>query len=198
MSNITRRQILQQLAAVIAAAGTITRVEAQQVHQMTHLAIAAAGGTYKPNSLSAHKYKTLEHLTDLIIPVEKGAPGAALAEVAAWIDMLLSANAELKQTYTKGLAWLDTAIEQRGAGDFIGATVAQQKALLDLIAYRKNQTTELASAIEFFSLARRMTVDGFYTSRVGMPDIYLGNRVLPAFTVPAESLNYALRRSGLG
>lgn len=198
MSNITRRQVLQQLAAVIAAAGTIGRIEAQQVHQMTRLAMAAANGAYTPTGLSGHDYQTLERLTDLIIPVENGAPGALEADVAAWIDMLISANDELKQTYTKGLAWLDAAMNQRGAADFISAKPAQQTGLLDLIAYQKNRTTALQAGIEFFTLLRRMTVDGFYTSRVGMPDIYLGNHMLQAFTVPAKSINYALKRSGLG
>jgi|TARA_Y100000310_G_scaffold316204_1_gene367655 hypothetical protein len=165
---------------------------------MTHLAMAAADGVYRPTGLSGHDYRTLERLTDLIIPVENGAPGAVKAEVAAWIDMLISANDELKQQYTDGLAWVDAAMKRRGASDFIGATPAQQTALLDLIGYKKNQTAELKAAVEFFSFVRRMTVDGFYTSRVGMPDIYLGNRMLESFTVPTESLNYALKRSGLG
>ena len=42
-----------------------------------------------------------------------------------------------------------------------------------------------------------MTVDGFYTSRVGMRDVYLGNSPSATFVVPAESLEYALKRSPL-
>jgi hypothetical protein len=42
-----------------------------------------------------------------------------------------------------------------------------------------------------------MTVDGYYTSRVGMKDVYLGNTALAAFTVPQEAVEYALRKSGL-
>ena len=64
----------------------------------------------------------------------------------------------------------------RGAKDFVSATPGRQTALLDLIAYRRNQTPELAPGIEFFTWARRMTVDAFYTSEIGIKDIdYRGN-----------------------
>ena len=77
----------------------------------------------------AHDYQTLERLTDLIIPVENGKPGAVAAGAAAWIDMMASENDQLKGIYTKGLAWLDTAmvgarregLRQRDAGAADGA-----------------------------------------------------------------------------
>ena len=68
-------------------------------------------------------------------------------------------------------AWLDTAIAATGGKDFASATPAQQAALLDVIAFRRNETTENAPGVEFFTLARRMTCDGFYTSLVGMRDV---------------------------
>jgi gluconate 2-dehydrogenase gamma chain len=197
MSDLTRREVLRQLALAIAAAGVVDRVAAQEVHHMAGQAMAASGGAYRPTALSVQEYAALERLTDLIIPVEKGAPGAVQAGVAAWIDMLVGANDQLKTIYGEGLAWLDATMKTRGAADFVSATVEQQTGLLDLIAYRRNQSTELAPGIQFFVWARRMTVDGFYTSQIGMRDIYLGNSPQATFTVPAESLEYALKKSGL-
>jgi len=197
MSELTRRELLRQLALAIAAAGSFDRVAAQEVHHMAGQAMAASGGTYQPTALSAHEYATLERLTGLITPVENGAPGAVQAGVAAWIDMLVGANDQLKTIFTDGLAWLDAAMKTRGAADFVGASPEQQTALLDLIAYRRNQSTELTPGIQFFVWARRLTVDGFYTSQIGMRDIYLGNSPQATFTVPAESLEYALKKSGL-
>ena len=62
--------------------------------------------------------------------------------------MMASENDQLKATYTTGLAWLDAAMKERGAKDFVSATAAQQTALLDLIAYRRNTTpsSRLASS----------------------------------------------------
>jgi gluconate 2-dehydrogenase gamma chain len=198
MSEITRRDALRRLALAVTAAGVVDRVAAQEVHQMTSQAQAAAGGAYTPKGLTPHEYRTLERLTDLIIPVENGAPGAVAAGAAAWIDMLTSENDQLKTTYTTGLAWLDSAMKERGAENFLTAPAADQAALLDRIAYRRNTTPELAPGIQFFTWARRMTVDAFYTSEIGIRDIdYRGNTALVSYPAPTEAIAYALKRSGL-
>ena len=198
MSEITRRDVLRRLALALTAAGLVDRVAAQEVHQMASQSAAAAGGDYTPKTLSAHEYATLERLTDLIIPIENGAPGAVAAGAAAWIDMIISENAELKERYTSGLGWLDVAMRTRGAANFVSAAPAQQTALLDQIAYRRNQSPELAPGIEFFTWARRMTVDAFYTSAIGIHDIdYRGNTALMSYPEPTEAIAYALKKSGL-
>lgn len=199
MSDISRRDALRRLGLVLAATGFVDRAAAQEVHRMAGEARAAAGGMYSPKALSAHDYKTLERLTDLIIPVENGAPGALAAGAAAWIDMMASENEQLKGIYTKGLAWMDSAMVQKGEKDFVSAPPARQTELLDLIAYRRNQTPELAPGIEFFSWARRMTVDAFYTSEIGIKDIdYRGNTPQMTYAAPTQAIEYALKKSGLG
>ena len=197
MSDISRRDVLRRIGLALMASGALDRVSAQEVHQM---ATASQGaGPYAPKALSEHAYRTLERLTDRIIPVENGKPGAVAAGAAAWIDMLASENAQLKEIYTNGLAWLDETMKTRGAVDFLSATPAGQTALLDLIAYRRNQTPQLDPGIQFFSWARRMTVDAFYTSEIGIADIdYQGNRPQATYPAPTEAIAYALKRSGLG
>ena len=196
MSDLTRRAILQRLALAIAAAGAIDTLDAREAHVEAHQAAAATGGRYVPKALSAHEFASLERLTDLIIPADDK-PGALQADVARWIDLLLDVNADLKAKYTAGLAWLDTAIAANGAADFVGATPAQQTALLDLIAFRRNRTPENGAGIDFFVLARRMTCDGFYTSPVGMRDVYLGNTPQAAFVVPQAAIDHVMSRSPL-
>ena len=199
MSDLSRRDALRRLGLVLTATGFVDRIAAQEVHQMAGEARASAGGAYSPKALSAHEYKTLERLTDLIVPVENGAPGAVAAGAAAWIDMMASENEQLKGIYTKGLAWIDAAMVQRGAKDFLTAAPARQTELLDLIAFRRNQSPELAPGIEFFTWARRMTVDAFYTSETGIKDIdYRGNTPLASYPAPTEAIAYALKKSGLG
>ena len=199
MSDISRRDVLRRLGLALMATGALDRVSAQEVH---HLALASqtpAGGGYSPKALNDHEYRTLVRLTDLIIPVEEGKPGAVAAGAAAWIDMLASENEQLKARYTGGLAWMDGAMKKRGAADFVSAAPAEQTALLDLIAYRRNQSPELDEGIQFFTWARRMTVDAFYTSEIGIADIdYRGNRPQPTYPEPVEAIAYALKKSGLG
>jgi hypothetical protein len=197
MSEITRRDALRRVALAIAATGFIDRVSAQEVHQ--HAAQAAAAGSYEPTAFDGHQFHTLERLTDLIIPVENGAPGALAAGAPAWIDMLAGANPELKQIYVDGFQWLDGAARQRGATDFASATPAQQTMLLDEIAYRRNESPALAPGIRFFTWVRRMTVDAFYTSPIGIKDIdYRGNTALTSYPEPVEAIAFALKKSGLG
>jgi hypothetical protein len=196
MSETTRREVLQRLALAIAAAATIDALDAAEAHASMRQAAAATGGRYAPKALSAHQFATLERLTDLIIPADDK-PGARQAEVAAWIDTLLNVNVELKAKYADGLAWLDSAAATAGAAAFVSATPEQQAALLDVIAYRRNRTPENAFGIDFFVLARRMTCDGFYTSPVGMRDVYMGNTPQATFEVPQAAIDYVLRRSPL-
>jgi gluconate 2-dehydrogenase gamma chain len=195
MSEITRRDMLQRLAGAIAAASAFDVVDAREAHAAVRQTTVASGA-YGPKALSAHEFATLERLTDLIIPAD-AKPGAVQAGVAAWIDQLLNVNAELKARYTSGLAWLDATAGATEAKDFVSATPAQQAALLDVIAYKKNRSPENEPGIDFFVLARRMTADGFYTSDLGMRDVYLGNAPQAAFVVPQAAIDHVLTRSPL-
>ena len=198
MSEITRRDVLRRLGLTLMATGVLDRVSAQEVHHLALAAQAANGGAYTPKALNDHEYRTLVRLTDFIIPVENGKPGASAAGAAAWIDMLASENAQPKSIYTKGLAWMDEAMKKRGTADFLSGTTEQQTALLDLIAYRRNQSPDLDPGIQFFTMARRMTVDAFYTSEIGIADIdYRGNRPQATYPEPTEAIAYALKRTGL-
>jgi gluconate 2-dehydrogenase gamma chain len=197
MSEITRRDVLRRLGVTLMATGVLDRVSAQEVHHLAMAQSATAGG-YTPKALSDHEYKTLVRLTDLIIPVESGKPGAVAAGAAAWIDILASENTQLKAIYSDGVAWIDGEMKRRQSPDFVSATPEQQTALLDVIAYRRNSTPELDPGIQFFTWVRRMTVDAFYTSEIGIADIdYRGNRPQASYPEPTEAIAYALKRSGL-
>src|SRR5690606_1892187 len=197
MSDITRREALNRLAVAFAAAGVIDQLAASDAHAAV-LQSPAGGGPYAPKALDEHQFLTLSRLTDLIIPVEDNRPGAVQAAVPAWIDSLLAVNAELATRYKDGLAWIDRAMEARHQATFIAAAAGDQTALLDQIAYQKNRSAELDPGIDFFILLRRMTVDGFYTSPIGMRDIYQGNMPREEFTIPQEAKDYVLERSPFG
>lgn len=193
MSEITRREALSQLAAAFAAAAVIDHVLAREVHAQV---AAIPPDARAPKALSMHEYQTLEKLADLIVPVDNGKPGALLAGVPAWIDSLVNVNADLKARYTEGLAWLDTTMQARHGTDFASAAPADQAALLDVIAFKKNRTADNATGVDFFILARRMTVDGYYTSDIGIHDINPGGRPPHAtFTVPQEDVDYVISHS---
>jgi hypothetical protein len=196
--EFSRRQILQQ-AALTTLAGVLSAEAAQHVHHAVAQEKRAAGGPYRPKYFNAQEWRTLVRLTDRIIPSDEHSPGAVAAGAPEFIDLLCSQNAELAAIYTGGLAWLDREMERRHGKPFAEATPEEQTALLDLIAYRKNDGPELGPGIRFFDWARKMTVDAYYTSKVGMADLgYQGNAGMTEFKIPEEAIRYALKRSPFG
>jgi Gluconate 2-dehydrogenase subunit 3 len=197
MSELSRRTLLRGLAAAAAAAaGSVDRLMAQEVHQHIAEEQMAVGGPYVPKALTAHEYATLDRLTDQILPAVGSTPGARAAGAAAWIDSLAAENDQLLAIYTGGLAWLDRTMAAQGASDFLTASDAQQRTLLDQLSAPQNQSAELAAGVRFFTWVRRMTVDAFYTSKAGTDALgYRGNRFVAEFSVPPEVLEYMNKRS---
>jgi hypothetical protein len=119
------------------------------------------------------------------------------AGAAAFIDFLCNASDEMKEIYTGGLAWIDDESRRRNDGlDFVSSQAPRQTELLDIIAFRRNETPALNPGIHFFTWVRRMVADAYYTSPIGMKDLgYMGNSAMTHFSVPQEALDYALKRS---
>ena len=123
-------------------------------------------------------------------------PGASKGQAAEFIDLLSSQNPEMAAIYTGGLAWLDHYMERRVKTSFLEAAPADQAALLDQIAYRRNSTRDVAAGIRFFDWARKMTVDAYYTSAAGIEELgYLGNKSVAEFKVPQQAIDFVLERS---
>jgi hypothetical protein len=198
MSDISRRDLLRNVALSVTAAGTLTPAAAQHVHELAAEDKQASGGVYKPKAFTDHEYATIRRLCDLIIPADDHSKGALEAGAPEFIDLLSSHNREMAAIYTGGIGWLDHQMQQRYQKKFIDAAPEQQTAMLDLIAYRRNMSPELGPGIQFFDWIRKMTADAYYTSRVGIDDLgYMGNKGVAKFEVPVEAIQYALKRSGL-
>jgi len=194
MSDVSRRDLLRNIA-LSATLGGLSLEAAQHVHGLASQE-KAASGAYKPKGLNAHEYATLQKLADFIIPSDERSPGATASGAPEFIDLLASQNPELLAIYTGGIAWLDYTMLRRYSSDFVSAKPEQPIALLDLIAYRKNESAELGPGIRFFEWARRMVVDAYYTSPIGIKEVgYMGNTAVSKFEVPQEAVDYALKRS---
>jgi hypothetical protein len=79
---------------------------------------------------------------------------------------------------------LDSACMSRYGKAYLDCTQQQQSEILDLIAYRNNavQDESLSQSVEFFSLLRNLTADGFFTSKIGIKYLgYKGNTFLLEF-----------------
>jgi hypothetical protein len=199
-TSLSRRDLLHRIGASMSLGAMgealLPAQDAQHVHRAVAQAKTAQKGVYRPKALNAHEFATLRRLTALILPADERSPGALEAGAADFIDYLCTLNEELKGIYTGGLAWIDAAMKRRYSADFISARADQQTALLDQIAYRKNDSPELGPGIRFFVWLRNMTVDGYYTSPVGVKELgFTGNGAMAEFRVPEEAVQYALKRS---
>ncbi len=200
-SNVSRRDLLKTLGSSMilttAGVGVLPPVLAQHVHSaVMEIKSLDGGANYQPKYLNKHEFLTMRRLSEMIIPPDEHSKGAIDGGAAEYIDFLSSRSPEFAEIFTGGLGWLDEAMQHRYQSTFVDARPDQQTAMLDLIAWRKNESPELGPGIAFFRWARNVVVDAYYTSPVGIADLgYMGNTVLSEFSVPKEALEYALKRS---
>jgi gluconate 2-dehydrogenase gamma chain len=185
---ISRRDILKSLT-LTAVAGSVLRVipleAAEYAHRMVRAARAAAADqAYAPKFFPAHAYKTLQTLCGTIIPSDADAKGAIEAGAPEFIDLITSENEDYQLALGGGLMWLDNTCVDHYGKVYLDCTPAQQKEILDLIAYGKNakQNPRLGQGIEFFAFLRKLTADGYFTSEIGIEYLgYIGNTFLKEF-----------------
>lgn len=218
----SRRDLIKALAFAVAATGGVIEdvAAAQHVHAEA-TSSAKATGVYKAKEMSAGEFKTLERLAELIVPADDVSGSAREAGAAPFIDVLCSQNKQLAEIYHGGLAWLDAEMNKRYGKSFVNAGEPDQTAMLDLLVeaersersradevsgmkkalhkdfadYSLKPAHPLAAGVKFFDWARKMTVDAFYTSPIGVKDLeYMGNKAYTKYEVPKESMEYALKR----
>ena len=184
--SFTRRDILKSLT-ITAIAGSVLRVipleAAEYAHHMVNQDKAMAGA-YTPKYFSAHDYKTLQTLCQTIIPADKDAGGAIEAGAPEFIDLITSENIDYQLELGGGMMWLNNTCLDRYGKQYLESSEGQQKEILDLIAYRKNSKDDpsLGPGIQFFSLLRKLTADGYFTSEIGISYLgYIGNTYLREF-----------------
>jgi gluconate 2-dehydrogenase gamma chain len=227
IEDLSRRDMLRNIAlAVTAVAGGQLNLEAaQHVHQQAKEE-KKKGGIYHPKLFNEHEYASISRLSELIVPADEVSGSAKDAGAPEFIDLLCSQNSELANIYTGGLAWLDAETKKLHGSSFLDATPEHQAGLLDSLVqlertakenrergltyegmahyqgfslYGFQPPTELGPGVFFFQWLRKMTIDAFYTSEIGIKDVaYKGNGVLSQFEVPQECIDYALQRSPFG
>ena len=152
---------------------------AELAHQMVHKEKAATpAGKYTPKYFTAKQYEMISSLCDTIIPKDEKSGGALEAGAPEFIDLLTSENEDYQLALGGGLMWLDTRCVDQYGKVLMECAPEQKKEILDLIAFRKNAKKDpgLSQGVAFFAFLRKMTCDGYYTSKIGIADLqYIGN-----------------------
>ncbi len=203
--DVSRRNLFKIVGTTLLSAELVTAQDAKDAHAGMAMPAATTGPkslnggpNYVPKHFKAHYFKTMRHVGDLIMPADTTSPAASEAGAAEFIDFLCSRNEDLAAIFDGGLAWLDQYTTHKYGADFLSAKPTEQTAVLDL-AYGRPPSSEVAGGAQFFTWARNMVVDAYYTSPVGVKDIgYMGNGAMSTFSVPKEAADYALKRSPFG
>ena len=130
-------------------------------------------------------FKTIARLADLIIPATE-TPGAAATGVPEYIDLVISRESQHQAVLADGLRWLDAQAKALGAPHFLELDERGQLSILEpLCAAADTVDTDQTPArnVQFFALVKRLTADGYYTSRVGLIEElgYKGNTVRASY-----------------
>ena len=165
-----RRDVLK--SALLGTTGAVVTSDA--VTKSPHTTSDASQGispstVWKPLLFDAHQSETVTLLADLIIP-ETDTPGAREAGAPAYIDLMLNdGDAEPRENFLKGLGWLDGYAIRSHSNPFRLLTSAQQIALLRTL---DNSTrSELKIGTQFFKQIKQLTIEGYYTSKVGIDEL---------------------------
>lgn len=179
---VSRRDVLKSLMTGVTAGSVLRVIPLQAAEYAHHMLMAEKAArpdaAYKPKFFRPQQYKTLQVLCEAIIPSDADSGGAIEAGAPEFIDLLTSENSEYQLKLGGGLMWLDAICNDRYGKPYLECAPAQQKEILDLIAFRRNAVTnpDIAQGIEFFSFLRSMTADGFFTSAIGIKYLgYIGN-----------------------
>ena len=178
--DVTRRNLIHILGIAPAAAAAQTQGE------HTHAAPPApAKKAYQRKVFNDRQWLSVQVLCDLIIPADEHSGSATAAGVPEFIDDWLDfraredGNENLSAGILGGLAWLDLEATRLFQKDFAAAAPAEQKQILDRIAWPARAAGADRRWAAFFTHFRDLTVSGFFSSRMGVADLpYLGNRAV--------------------
>lgn len=139
-----------------------------------------------------HEMETIAVLCEIILPANEDFGSATDAGAPEFIEFMAKDWPEFQVTLRGGLMWLDHKSNTEFGTEFKATPVAQQKEILDAIAFYDPEIPldEQPLEIQFFALMRNLTLTGYYTSKMGIEDLgYKGNMPNVWDGVPQEVLD---------
>lgn len=184
--GLSRRQAVGLLAALpLAGALDFSAPTIERALRAAHRARedAEAGvAPFTPKFFTAHEWRTVRVLVDLVIPRDARSGSATDVGVPEFMDFMMGDRPNDQIWMRGGLAWLDHECEARFGHTFLDCRPAQRTAMLDDIAYPAKAPPELHAGVAFFNRFRDLTASGFWTTKTGIEDLqYMGNKVMPGW-----------------
>jgi hypothetical protein len=165
-----RRAVLK-LVALTALSQKLNALPGADMSQMQMGPAAAAAVPYKLQFFSEEESGVLDQLMEMIIPADDHSAGAHEAQTNLFADLMVATSDDpVKKQWRDGMRLMRT--------EAAGSSLSE--ALRKASANEENPKTDLE---RFFVTLKKMTVDGYYTSSIGIhKDMeYVGNTFLVAF-----------------
>jgi len=164
-----RRELLK-IVALTALSPRLSALQEIACHSGSGSPRAAADA--KLQFFTAGENAILDQLMEMIIPADPHSPGAHAANTSLFADLIVSTGDDaLKKQWRDGISLMREEASRSSLAEVLQKAAANEA----------DPRTELD---RFFILLKRMTVDAYYTSEIGIhKDLaYDGNTYLPGFS----------------
>jgi Gluconate 2-dehydrogenase subunit 3 len=183
-----RRQWLKTSAGILGGSLLPAPAVSEEALQTEPKAASAATSKVAETESSVHFFTPAQHalveeLSETIIPADDHSGGAKAAKVADYIDQVLREGFDENQKvlWREGLHLIDVMSLHRHGKSFVNVAAGDRISLLTVLSNHLEMTD--LPEVRFFIELKRMTVMGYYTSKIGIHDElrYKGNRVLQEY-----------------
>ncbi|HYL62153.1 MAG TPA: gluconate 2-dehydrogenase subunit 3 family protein [Candidatus Methylomirabilis sp.] len=129
------------------------------------------------------QHALIEELSETILPADSHSGGAKAAKVADFIEQQVRESTDEKQKalWREGLRLIELMSEHYTGKPFVNASQEERITVLQVLS-DNDHITDIPE-VQFFLELKRLTVRGYYTSKIGIHDEleYKGNRILMEF-----------------
>ena len=165
------RRALLKLVALAAFSPKLNALEVAAACPGQADSVTPPSSDYKLQFFTEDENKLLDQLMEMIIPADSHSPGAHATKTSLFADLMVAtSDSEIKKQWRDGLRLI------REEARSLSLTEALRKAA-------ENEVNPKTDLERFFVLVKQMTVNGYYTSEVGIQGElgYIGNTYLAAF-----------------
>jgi Gluconate 2-dehydrogenase subunit 3 len=181
-----RREWLKTSAAALGASLLpLPGVSAETAQQETAPVVTSSQSAESKSArfFTPAQHALVEELSETIIPADSHSGGAKAAKVADYIDQVLreSFDDSRKGLWREGLRLIDVMSQHYHGKPFVSASPEDRIAVLTVLSDNVDMTD--LPEVRFFIELKRLTVQGYYTSKIGIHDEleYKGNRILQEY-----------------
>ncbi|MGC2404213.1 MAG: gluconate 2-dehydrogenase subunit 3 family protein [Acidobacteriaceae bacterium] len=165
-----RRAVLK-IVALTALSQKLNALPGASMEHMQAPPAAPPATAYTQRFFTEEESRLLDQVMEMIIPADAHSPGAHEAQTNLFADLMVALSAAaVQQQWRDGIRMIREESEHSSLAD------ALHKASL-------NEEDPKSDLDRFFVVLKQMTVDGYYTSAIGIhKDMgYIGNAYLGAF-----------------